>query len=171
MRSRVAVRWLAIVPVMLAAGVAAAQTTVSAPAVRNTVDANGVDLVGGGYITSATDVSIGPSGPHGLAFTRSWSTNGWADTASGGISGSTSKPVVTVGGSSDSFTLSNGTYVPDQGNGATLTTSGSGNYTYVNSVGTVVTFIATGNYTHNGAYANLAEISSITFGEIGRAHV
>ena len=147
---------------MIIAGAASAQ--VSAPPVRETMDANSVDLVRGAFVPSATDLTIGPSGSHGLTYSRSWEQDGWRDNLSSGISGSTQNPVVTIDGASDSFTLqSNGAYSPDQGNGATLTVSGS-TYTYTSSSGAVAQFADASTFGMNPrALSNIGWITSLTY--------
>jgi hypothetical protein len=56
-----------------------ARAQVAAPPVQQSVDSNGVDMALGIYNFSAPSLSIGPSGPQGLVFSRELRGNGWRD--------------------------------------------------------------------------------------------
>jgi len=139
-------RLLALFLLSLVAAPAFAQSAVPAPPVRQQVDANGVDVIHGTFNVTTTDVAVGPAGPQGMAYVRSNAGGGWRDSLAATISSIGGKVVVSVGGSSDSFTPSGGGYTADQGNGATLVYSG-GLYTYTSSNGTIAVFTPT-----NGQY-------------------
>lgn len=125
-------------------GAALAQGTLQTPPpIFSAVDANGVDLVTGRFNYSNTDVSIGPLDAGGLAYVRSYITNGWRDNTIGTMaSNGAGGYVVSVGDGSESFSLSGNEFVSDQGSGSTLTTdSGSpAIFTYTMSDGTVAVF-------------------------------
>jgi RHS repeat-associated protein len=99
---------------------ASAQTAADLPPVRSAVDGNGVDLVGGSVNLDQTDVSIGPPGPGGLAYSRSHRRNGWFDSFQISLLVASSVYTVSIGGSSESFTLSGGTFTPNQGQASRL---------------------------------------------------
>jgi hypothetical protein len=103
-----------------------AVTPVAAPPVHQNVDANGVDMATGSFTLSAPDLVIGPSGPQALVYSREQRGSGWRDSATATMAhDSSGKIVVSIGGSSDSFTQTGGTYTAAQGNGATLTYNGA----------------------------------------------
>ncbi|HEX2762956.1 MAG TPA: RHS repeat-associated core domain-containing protein [Allosphingosinicella sp.] len=129
----------------LTASPAAAQT--APPPKFQSVDGNGVDLTSGWVGWSMTEGSIG-SGEGAVSLTRSWAgTAGWTDNWSGRAyqqtSGGTSQVVVELGGISDRFSVSGGTYTSLKGDGATLTGS-AGSYVYTAADGTVVEYSGAG---------------------------
>jgi len=150
-----------------------ALSQVPPPPIRQNVDANGVDKANGSFNNSMTDVSIGPAGLHGLAYTRSAIGSGWLDSVSVGMSGSFYNPVVSIGYSSESFTYSSGSWTSDQGTGSTLTINSSGEYTYTSSDGTVALFEPAnpGGYFRNMS-ANIGWADHITYpdGTVVRFH-
>jgi len=115
---------------------ASAQTTGPAP-VRESIDANGVDLFLGKYNYDGPELSAGQDGSTGLSYRRVYRGGAGGDNiwASLYVSGSTT--TVYFNGRSDSFTLSGTSYVPTEGNGSSLTLSGS-IYTYTNRDGTLI---------------------------------
>jgi RHS repeat-associated protein len=113
------------------------------PPVRQTIDANGVDVSIGTFNFSSTDVSIG-SGAQEMSYQRSWRGNIWRDNLAATINTNGATTIVSIGGSSDSFTSVGSSYTADQGNGATLTTSG-GDYIYTTSSGVVADFAPANN--------------------------
>jgi RHS repeat-associated protein len=131
---------------------AMAQTTAPAP-VRQMVDGNGVDLFSGSLSLDAPLLSIG-SGASGLVYSRQTRGGGWTDNVSAILYKSGSTLYVSLGGTTDSFTLSGSTYTPTEGNGASLSyNSTTLVYTYTASDGTVVRFDRnrrTSNYANEG---------------------
>ena len=136
--SRAGVGRLALAVGLLAGVNPAARAQLVAPApVRQTVDANGVDLFNGTYDADAPGVSLG--GPQGLSYHLLNRGNGWTDNLTATLNGVGNTMTVSLGGVSDAFTQSGSTFTPTQGNGATLALSGS-TYTYTARDGTVVHF-------------------------------
>lgn len=137
---------------MLAAGLsgpALAQTSpLSAPPPANySLDGNGVDLTSGQYMLSVTPVQIGQPGGPGIAYNRTFIRGlGWRDNVTGTLSSSDSTYYVSIGASTDVFTLSGSTFTPVRNVGQTLTLSGS-IYTYTMPDGTTARF--------DGTYANV----------------
>ena len=104
---------------------APALADVPAPPVRQSVDGNGVGVVGGSYTSAPTDLSIGPPGLHGLSFTRYWAGGGWRHSLIVTISGSGASPTVSIAGASETFTRltatsAGSTYTNDLADGASL---------------------------------------------------
>ena len=87
---------------------AQAQTAPPAP-VRNNIDANGVNLFDDTYSVDAPSISMGSSGS-GLEFHRVNYGEGWTDATIGYLNLSGSTMTVSIGASSDSFTVSGGVY-------------------------------------------------------------
>jgi YD repeat-containing protein len=122
---------------------------VPAPPVRDSVDSNGVDVVSGQFISNPTDLSIGPPGLHGLAYSRCWSGHGWRHSLIVTMSGSGLTPTVSIGGSSETFTRvavtsTGSTYTADLADGSSLFREPSGDYVYTGRDGTVVRFMPAG---------------------------
>jgi hypothetical protein len=143
------------------------RSQIPAPPVRQNVDANGVDVLHGSFNSSVTDVSIGPASAHGLSYTRYWSGSGWRDSMVGTVSGSGASPVVSVGGTSETFTritagTSGWTYTADLVNGATLFREPGGDYVYTSADGVIVRFMPNGGYTIGQYEYQLARVRSIT---------
>ena len=130
---------------ILAAGLSGpvlAQTAplLTPPPANYSLDVNGVDLTSGQYILSVTPVQIGQPGGAGIAYNRTFIRGyGWRDNVTGTLSSSGSTYYVSIGASTDVFTLSGSTFTPVHNVGQTLTLSGS-NYTYTMPDGTVATF-------------------------------
>lgn len=106
------------------------------------LDANGVDLVSGGFVFTMMEGSIG-SGPGEVTLMRIPGTDyGRTDQYSGRLyrdsSSGTTLLVVELGTIADTFTISGTTYTSTKANGGTLSTDGAGNYTYVGSDGTSI---------------------------------
>src|SRR3569833_1060432 len=100
-----------------------AQDVAPAP-VRSSIDANGVDLFLGTFNVSSTPLSLG-NGDTALSYYRLNRGNGWTDNLTASLyQNGSSTMVVSLGGKSDSFSISGGTYTATEGNGATLTLSG-----------------------------------------------
>lgn len=130
---------LAIVIVAGAPGVARAQMVPSAP-VRESVDANGVDLFTGKLTVTGPALVLGSQG-NTLSYYR-WNKGfGWSDNVMGFMNQSGSVMTVSLGAVSDSFTVSGSTYTSTEANGSTLTyNSTSKIYTYTRRDGTVARF-------------------------------
>ena len=128
---------------------ARAQLAVPAP-IRQTIDANGVDLFLGTMNVDAPALTIGGADPQGLSYRRlnrgsRWSDNVTAALTCGSVDSSgkctSSQIMASFGGRTDAFTISGGAYTAVQGNGATLTyDSATDYYTYTTSGGIVVFF-------------------------------
>ncbi|KQZ60954.1 hypothetical protein ASD67_16825 [Sphingopyxis sp. Root1497] len=131
------------------------------PPVRQSIDENGVDLMRRSFNTSATDVSIG-SGDQGMAFERVWRGWEWRNNFVATINNTGGLFVVSIGGSSDSFSYASyPTFVSTEGNGATLVLSGS-DYVYTSPDGTVAVFAPHGNQ-YDTFGSNVGWIRHITF--------
>lgn len=125
----------------LSGGSAWAQSVVAIPAppAYAAVDANGVDLVGGGFATSVPEVAIGPAGDGGLTYSRNLFSTYSRHSLIGTIEVSGSKYTVSFGGYSEVFNKSGSTYTPERDTGATLVTDPSG-YLYTARDGTKAWF-------------------------------
>lgn len=109
------------------------------PPVRSAVDENGVDVTRGTYTFTQPGVSIGPAYPHGLAFANENYGVGTSPGVVSSLQSSGSTYIASVGGDSDSFTLSGGVFTPTEANGASLSLSGS-LYTYTSRNGMTARF-------------------------------
>lgn len=150
-----------IVVISTTAAFAQAPPLPGAPPVFSTVDENGVDLATGGYNLVMQDVSIGQVGNGGLAFERLWVGAGWRYNHIGTINSSGATYTVSIGGRSETFTLSGGTFMSDQAMGATLVIA-TNIYIYTLRDGTVALFdtnLAGGGMAFN---ANIARLTQIT---------
>ncbi|MEA3015888.1 MAG: hypothetical protein QOI38_610 [Sphingomonadales bacterium] len=138
---------------------AAAQLAAPAP-VRQNVDGNGVDLFLGTVSLDAPALTLG-QGQQGLSYYRLTRGTGWTDNMTATLNKTGSTITVSLGGSSDSFTVSGSTYTPTEGNGATLAFNGTANvYTYRSADGTVASFDRNRN-TGAPAYANEGRVTEI----------
>lgn len=99
------------------------------------VDSRGIDIIAGRFNYSVTDVTIGQPDAGGLNYSRSYVGPGWRDNITGTVYVSGSNITVSIGGSSERFTLSGSTYTPVLDQGSTLSLS-SGVYTYTMRDGT-----------------------------------
>lgn len=135
--------------------VARAQTAATVP-VRESIDANGVDLFLGTMNADGPALSAGQSGAQGLTY-RKLSRNGWGDNLMASLSVSGSNVVIYYDGKADRFTGSGSTYTGTEGNGSTLSLSGNV-YTYTMADGSVAHF--TKNYV--GTYPYGASTGLIT---------
>jgi len=124
---------------LLLPSVARAITPVPAPPIWQSVDANGVDMSRGYAVISSTDVSIG-SGVGAIAYSRTWVDAGWRDSLSATISGSSANPVVSFGGTSESFTWTGSAFESAQANGGMLVQTSSVSYVYTARDGTEIGF-------------------------------
>ena len=112
------------------------------PPIRETVDQNGVDLISGSLVGRTHSVSIGGPGAMGLSWSRSMMSDGsFRDSTAIILSISGSTYTVSVGGASESFTLSGTDYISDQKTGSTLSFDGTSTYTYTTRDGTVYTLV------------------------------
>jgi RHS repeat-associated protein len=136
------------------------------PSVFRSVDENGVDQLSGHVVQVMTSISIGPGGPGSLTYNWANGNAGQAelfglveaDTPSSG------KYTVTIGGSTETFTLTgtlaSGTFGQDQGRGSTLTwDSGTSRFTYTRSDGAVAIF----GQVNPGGTASPPYILSLTY--------
>lgn len=137
------------------------QPLVTPPPVKETVDARGVDLITGALTLSVTPLTIGTPGKGGMSYSRSFVGNGWRESFVGTINATGSSYMVSLGGSSESFTSSSGVFTADAQTGSTLTASGS-TYTYTTRDGTVMTFNPPQAPGTGPWEANVARISQIT---------
>jgi RHS repeat-associated protein len=126
---------------ILAAGVAIPVSAQVAPpaAVRQSIDGNGVDLFLGSLAIQGPSLSIGAAAPKGFEYYKIYRGAGWTDNLIAVMNISGSVVTVTFGGVTDRFTVSGSSYIPTEGNGASLSLSGS-IYTYIASDGTVAHF-------------------------------
>jgi RHS repeat-associated protein len=138
--SRRAIACALLATTCLSAGAHAQIVPTPPPPMIETIDANGVDLSRGALVLAGPAVSIGAGGS-GLSFARSFTSTTTWDSTRGSVSANGSTYTVTIGTSSEDFTLANGVYSPVMPNGSTLTyNSGTQTYTYTMRDGTVATF-------------------------------
>ncbi|WP_084514931.1 RHS repeat domain-containing protein [Sphingobium lactosutens] len=120
-----------------------AVTPEAVPPVRQSVDANGVDMVNGIFVMPRVDVSIGPSDNSGLVY----GSTGYRDTIAATINSDGYNFYVSVGGFSDHFTLNATGFTNVERNGSTLSRDDGYHYDYRTSDGTLVRFFpANGQY-------------------------
>lgn len=131
--------------------------SIEPPPIHEQVDANGVDVVTGRLNNPAGQLSIGDPGSGGLR--RVYDDASVRDNFSGTINSSGSLYTVSVGGSSESFTLANGTFTAGQGTGSVLTWSGA-IYTYRAPDGSVASF-DTALAGRHPSQANVARLTRI----------
>jgi RHS repeat-associated protein len=143
---------------LMAAGIALAPIahaqvqTVAAP-VWSSVDSLGVDVSTGQFRLSTSEVAIGDPSAGGLAFGRHWIGSGWRDSLAGTIASAGGIYTVSIGASSESFSVSGGIYTSLQAMGSTLTYSSATNkHTYTTRDGTVIVFNK--NITTQGSVTN-----------------
>ena len=138
---------------------AAAQLAAPAP-VRQSVDGNGVDLFHGTVSLDTPALTLGQS-EQGLSYYRLTRGSGWTDNMTATLNKVGSTVTVSLGGSSDSFTLSGTTYTPTEGNGATLAFNATTKvYTYRSADGTTALFDQNRS-TGAPAYANEGRVTQI----------
>jgi RHS repeat-associated protein len=138
-----------------------AQTAGTAFPVRAYEDSNGVDLFSGEFVAHSPTVRIGDS-DGGLTFQREVRGGIALDSMIGGIyvgTGTGTPTTVSLGGSSEVFTLSGSTYTPMEQNGSTLVANGT-SYTYTKADGTVAIFDAT---TYSVGNASAPAVTSVTY--------
>ncbi|MES2119793.1 MAG: RHS repeat domain-containing protein [Pseudomonadota bacterium] len=136
----------------------------AAPPIRETIDANGVDLARGSMLGRTHSVNIGGPGALGLQWSRTvTSDTDWRDSTAIFVStsGATGIYTVSVGGSSESFTLSGSNYVSNQKTGSTLTLSGS-TYAYTTRDGAVYKLDPWENVVKE-QYGGTHRVSTITY--------
>lgn len=120
--------------------VAMAQSiSIPEPPVRSPLDQNGVNLSTGKIELTDPGVMIGKAGAGGLAHNRVWMSNGWRHGFFLAVTTTPTTATVSIGGTSSTFTLSNGVYTSDQRNGTSLTATSS-IFTFTMADGTAVTF-------------------------------
>ena len=130
---------------------ARAQTAAPTP-VRESIDANGVDLFLGTMNADGPVLSAGQSGAQGLAYRKLFRTGGSGDNLMASLSVSGSNVYVYIGGKTDRFTVSGSTYTGTEGNGTSLSLSGN-IYTYTMADGSVAHF--TKNYVGTYPYGSV----------------
>jgi len=117
-------------------------------------DDTAADLASGTLYFSDVDLTIGLVGEGGLAYVRHYIGRGWTDSFTGFVTDNGANVyTVSIGNVSETFTLSNGTYVSNQQRGSTLTFNSTAHtYTYTLRDGTVATFSTTlaSTYPNNG---------------------
>lgn len=124
---------------LLTPGAAQAQAVPAAP-VRENIDANGVDLFTGKLTVAAPALTLGSEGSS-LSYYRWNKGGGWSDNVMAFLNLSGSTMTVSLGGVSDSFSVSGSTYASTEGNGSTLTYNSTTHiYTYTRGDGTVIRF-------------------------------
>lgn len=131
----------------------------SPPPVRQSIDANGVDVSRGAFVAGLPSASIGSDAKQGLVY--SIRTDGVANQV-GTIEVINGQTVVTIDGASDSFTSSGGGYVSTEGNGATLTLA-AGIYTYTSRDGITAVFASNSGYVYPFYEGELARLGSVTY--------
>lgn len=120
-----------------------AQTPLRAPPPQFlSVDAQGVDLTNGGFVRSITPVQIGEPGGAGIAYSRTYFNTNYRDNVTGTLTLSGGVYYLSIGGSTDTFTLSGTTYTPVQNVGQALVASGTV-LTYTTADGTRANFDTT----------------------------
>ncbi|MBC7770227.1 MAG: RHS repeat-associated core domain-containing protein [Phycisphaerales bacterium] len=142
-------RWLSLLAVALSTCVTAYTSmahgqSVPPPATQNSIDSNGVDLIGGNLFLSSPTASVGQPGAGGLAYQRTYdsSAQAWRDNVTGTINVSGTTYTVTLLGSSEAFALSGGVYTSTEGRGGTLALA-SDVYTYTSASGLVALYART----------------------------
>jgi len=143
--------WIPALLALLCANLAipaSAQVPAGAPPVRSAIDANGVDILRGTYMATATDLSIGPDDHHGLRNTRQWIA-GWRNALVPRIMGQGYNVIVTLNGKSAGFTWNNSTnqYDSNDIDGSSLNATRT---VYTASDGTIINFNAESNYFDKG---------------------
>jgi RHS repeat-associated protein len=126
---------------------ASAQTAAAVP-IRESIDANGVDLFLGTMNADGPTLSAGQSGAQGLAYKKLFRGNGNSgDSLMGSLAASGSTVYIYLDGKADRFSVSGGTYTGTEGSGTSLSLSGNV-YTYTTADGSVAHF----NKVYVGAY-------------------
>jgi YD repeat-containing protein len=122
------------------------------PNVRETLDANAVDLATGSVQLPIASVSIG-SGDDSLQFVRDLQNTEFRDEVNGSIQlgGTATQTIVSIGGQAEAFLKSGAIFSSVDSNGSTLVQSGN-LYTYTRRDGTIAIFDATkGNAEKTGS--------------------
>lgn len=105
--------------------------------VFKSIDEHGVELVSRKLTLVLASITIGPGGPGSLRY--NWATGSGAQGEVFGfikVDTATNKYTVTIGGASETFTLSGSTFTQDQGRGSTLVyDAGTEKYTYTRTDG------------------------------------
>jgi hypothetical protein len=136
-----------------------ANDNVAPPPVRQAIDENGVDIIRGTFNAEDTGASIGPSQPEGLAFKRFNFGAGWRDSQVASLEYGGPGIIVSIGGSSDSFSGTTAT----EGNGATLTSPSPGVFLYTNRDGVTARFVMRSTTLGDGDTETYYTPSEITY--------
>ena len=111
------------------------------PSQRQELDENGVNPATGGQVAYVTDLSIGPSGPGGLRLVRGRGHGANPSSMSFLISGEPATQLyVSAGLKGITFDKVGGSYIPNDGSGATLVQNSSTQWTLMLEDGTVVVY-------------------------------
>lgn len=132
--------FLAVLCLTLLTSLGHTQTGGSGPPRHRVVDGNGVDLIQGTFNHAQTLLSIGPSWPQGLHYTKSFTGDG-QDNLQGDIKEfAGGRVVVRMGEGSDSFVRAGAVFTPAEPTGSSLVRLADGRYQYGSGQGTVATF-------------------------------
>lgn len=118
------------------------------------VDGNGVDVATRTLVLGQTDLTIGPDDHRGLRVNRQLAKYGWRLTTTPVMSGSSTDPVIVLGGRSYRFTWNGSSYIPSLQNGSTLDANAS---VFTASDGTVVNFRPVVNFSEHASAFKAAE--------------
>lgn len=136
---RVSTLLFALIALVIQAVTASAAAQTAAPPVFSTTDANGIDVSRLAPELTMTDVSIGPRNAGGLTFERFYVGGTWLYNWVGTVRQAGSTYTVSIGDSSETFTLTGGFYVSNQALGSTLVNTGD-SYIYTTADGATGTF-------------------------------
>lgn len=144
-------------------GIAHAQGVLAAPPpIRSAADERGVDLSTGAFTYDVQEVSIGAPDLGRLIYERSFYGNGWRDNHTGTISSNGTVYTVSIGGVSESFSLSGATFTGNEGQGSSLSfNSATQVYTYRGVHGSTILF-SKGLAESAPLTANEGKIASVT---------
>lgn len=160
---------------VIAAPAVAQNNAVPAAPVSQTIDASGVDLATGAFNLAINGVSVG-NDAGGLDHKMYWiSGSSWRDEFDYtlGTDWQFNKVTVGLGASTLTFTLAGGTYVSDQGNGATLARQGDdfilvtvdGTRTVFKPSGILTTFYASESVSPDGTRLDFTyELQTVDLG-------
>jgi RHS repeat-associated protein len=126
--------------------------------VRQSIDANGVDLFLGTMNVDGPVLTAGAPGNPSIAYMMTFRGTSFADNVNAKLYKSGSTITISFGQSSDRFTISGSSYIPTEGNGASLAYDAvSRTYTYKTRSGLVYRFRE--QWGSNGAVAGLHDVA------------